>query len=183
VTMPTFTDGVVVHQASLNALSTGINNIFLLMTGVVAPRTYVPTATAKINTPHLTANTTDTVITFDQAGVNNDNIWTAGQQAFTIQTGGVYLAMAQANFTANNTGVRTCGILLNGTSVAANSVARGSQKSPSATDLATFNAMTAPMSLAPGATLYFTCWQSSGGNLNLDNTLSGAFMSVIRIGN
>lgn len=182
MTMPTFTDGVVVHATSLNSLSTGINGISSLLTGAVAPRAYVPTATAFINTPHLTANATDTIITFDVAGVNNDNIWTAGQQPFTVQTAGIYIAWAQANYTANATGVRTAHILLNGTSVATNAVARGSIPAPSGTDLGTLCLKTPPMSLSAGATLYFSGWQSSGGGLNLDYLLSGTFMAVMRLG-
>lgn len=180
--MPTFTDGVVVHATSLNSLSTGINSINSLLTGAVAPRAYVPTATANINTPHSLANATDTIITFDVAGVNNDVLWIAGQQPFTVQTAGIYIAWAQACFTANATGVRTAGILLNGTSVASNSVARASEGAPSGTDLSTMSLKTPPMSLSAGATLYFTAWQSSGGALNLDFVLSGSFMAVMRVG-
>lgn len=180
--MPTFTDGVVVNAATLNKLSTGINNLNSLLTGAVAPRQYVPTATASINTPHLLANTTDTIITLDVAGVNNEAIWVAGQQPFTVQTAGVYVAWGQVSFTANATGVRTGGILLNGTSVASNSVARCSEAAASGTDLSTMSMKTPPMSLAVGAVLYLTAWQSSGGGLNLDYTLSGAFMAVMRIG-
>jgi hypothetical protein len=180
--MPTFTDGVVVHAIDLTKLSTGVNNINSLLTGAVAPRLYVPTATAKINTTHSCSNATDTLITLDIAGVNNDNMYVVGQQAFTVQTAGVYVAWAQASYTANATGVRTGHILLNGTSVSTNAVARGSEGAPSGTDLATFSLKTPPMSLSVGALLYFSCWQSSGGALNLDPSLSGAFMAVMRIG-
>lgn len=182
MTMPTFTDGVVVHATDLNKLPTGINALNTLLTGAVAPRAFVPTVGASINTPHLLANTTDTVITFDAGGVNNNNMWVSGQPAFTIQTAGVYVAWAQGNWTANATGVRTIGILLNGTSVGSNSVARASAAAASGTDLTTISVKTPPMSLAVGALLYCSCWQSSGGGLNLDYTLSGAFMAIMRIG-
>lgn len=182
MTMPTFTDGVVVNAATLNKLSTGINNLNSLLTGAVPPRQYVPTSTASINVTHSLANVTDTIITLDAAGVNNDGMWIAGQQPFTVQTAGVYVAWGQVNFTANGTGVRTGGILLNGTSVASNSVARCSEAATSGTDLTTMSMKTQPMSLAVGATLYLTAWQSSGGALNLDPSLSGAFLCVMRIG-
>lgn len=182
MTMPTFTDGVVVHAVDLTKLPTGINSLNTLLTGAVAPKVIVPTATARINVGHPIANATDTVITFDVAGVNNEAIWVAGQQAFTIVTAGVYIAWAQGSYVANATGIRTAHILLNGTSVASNSVARGAIAAPSGTDLATFSLKTAPMSLAVGATLYFSAWQSSGGSLSLDQTLSGTHMSVMRVG-
>lgn len=182
MTMPTFTDGVVVHAVDLTKLSTGINNLNTLLTGAVAPKVIVPTATARLNSTHSTANATDTVITFDVAGVNNEAIWIAGQQPFTVVTAGVYVAWAQASYIANATGVRTAHILLNGTSVATNAVARASESAPSGTDLSTFSLKTAPMSLAVGATLYFSAWQSSGGALSLDFNLSGTFMAVQRLG-
>jgi hypothetical protein len=180
--MPTFADSVVVHATSLNSLSTGINNLNSLLTGAVAPRAYVPTATASINTTHSTNNATDTIVTFDASAVNNDSMWVASVSQFTIQTAGIYIAWAQGCYTANATGIRTAHILLNGTSVASNSVARYSQVAPSGTDLATMCMKTPPLSLAVGATLYFSAWQSSGGALNLDVGLSGTFMGVMRVG-
>lgn len=182
MTMPTFTDGVVVHAVDLTKLPTGINSLNSLLTGGVAPKAIIPTATARLNSTHSTANATDTVITFDVAGVNNEAIWVAGQQPFTVVTAGVYVAWAQASYIANGTGIRTAHILLNGTSVGTNSVARGSEAAPSGTDLATFSLKTPPMSLAVGAQLYFSAWQSSGGALSLDFTLSGTFMAVMRLG-
>lgn len=182
MTMPTFVDAVVVHATSLNALATGINNLNSLLTGAVAPRLYVPTVTASINTPHLMATATDTIMTFDVSNINNDNMRAASVNHFTIQTAGIYIVWAQACFTANATGVRAAHILLNGTSVATNAVARASEGAPSGTDLATIALKTPPMSLAAAATLYLSTWQSSGGNLNLDTGLSGSFMAALRIG-
>lgn len=185
MTMPTFTDATVVHQASLNSLSTGVNNLSLLMTGVPAPRTYIPTSAAFINTNHSIPNSTDTIVTLDQAFsavVNNDNMWVAGQNAFTIQTGGVYIAYAQLHFDLNATGVRALHILLNGTAVS-NSVAAASDNALNVGEGNAFSARTPPMALAPGATLYLSAYQNSGGALNLTTVLSGTYMSVIRVGN
>lgn len=183
MTLPTFADGAFVHQADLNILSTTVNNQSLLLTGVPAPRTYIPAATAKITSTKSIANATDTIVTFDSAGVNNDAIWVAAQSAFVLQTGGVYVAWGQACFTANATGTRSCSILLNGTFPDGNGVALAANKAPSGTDLATICVQTLPMALAPGAALYFNVWQSSGGALTLATGISGTFMGLMRIGN
>lgn len=181
--MPTFVDAAFVHQTSLNRLSDGINYQSLLLTGVPAPRQYIPTATAKITSTKSIANRTDTQVVFDSAGVNNDAIWVAAHAAFVIQTGGVYVAFGQACFTANNTGTRSCSILLNGAAPDGNGVALSAMAHPSSTDLATLCVQTPPMALAPGAALYFNVWQSSGGSLTLATGLSGTFMGVMRLGN
>lgn len=181
--MPTFTDGTFVHQGSLAQLATGITNLSVLLNGVPPPRAYVPTAIAKLTSTRSLTTATDTTITFDSATVNNDGIWVAARAAFVIQTGGVYTAYGQGSFTANATGTRSVSILLNGTIVAANSVALAARKAASGTDLTTLCAQTPAMYLAPGATLYFNAWQNSGGTLTIGTGLSGTFMCVERIGN
>jgi hypothetical protein len=181
--MPTFVDGNFVHQADLNSLSWGVNDLSLLLTGVPAPRSYIPTATAKLTSTRTLTTGQDTTITFDSAAINNDVIWVAAQSAFVLQTGGVYVAWAQGAFTANATGIRSVSILLNGTAVPSNSVAIGGEKAISGTDITTISAETPPMALAPGAALYYNAFQSSGGNLTLQTGLGGSFMCVMRLGN
>jgi hypothetical protein len=183
MTMPTFTDGAFVHQGALNLLSHGIDQLSLLLTGVPAPRSYIPTATAKITSTKSIVNRTDTRITFDAAGVNNDAVWVAAQSAFIIQTGGVYVVHGQAEFSPNSTGTRSCSILLNGVAPDGNGVALGAEGAVSGTDDTTVTCQTQPMALAPGAAVYFNVWQSSGGSLNVTTGLSGTFMSVMRLGN
>ena len=182
MTMPTFLDGVLVHAASLTSLSTGVNSINTLLTGANAPRNYVPTATANITADHTISNNLDTIITFDAAGVNNDAAWTSGVNHFTIKTAGVYLALAQAHFTAAAGGIRAAYILLNGTSVATNAVGAAFRNPLNFGDGNFFAVAAPPMSLAVNATLYFSVYQNSGGSLALNAGDSGAFMSLIRIG-
>lgn len=183
MTMPTFTDGAFVHQADLNLLSHGIDQLSLLLTGVPAPRSYIPTATAKLTATQSTTNRTDKTVTFDAAGVNNDVMWVAAQSAFIVQTGGVYVAHGQASFVANSSGTRSCSILLNGVAPDGNGVALAAEGAVSGTDITTVTCQTQPMALAPGAAIYFNVWQSSGGSLNITNSLSGTFMAVTRLGN
>lgn len=182
MTMPTFTDGVVVHAAALTALATGVNSINTLLTGAVAPRLYVPTATAMITSNKSISNNSDTVVTFDAAGVNNDAMWVASVNHFTIKTAGVYWVWAQTHFTAHATGYRACHIMLNGTSPTSNSVAAGARNPLNANDGNFFTCVTPPLQLAVNALLYFSVFQTSGGSLNLDTTDSGSYMGLVRIG-
>lgn len=183
MTLPTFTDGVFVHQADLNLLSNGIDQLSLLLTGVVAPRSYIPTATAKITSTQSIANRTDTLVTFDSAGVNNDVIWVAASSAFVIKSGGIYVVYGQACWAPNASGTRSCSVLLNGTAPDGNGIALAAEGAVSSTDRTTLCCQTQPLVLAPGAAVYFNVWQSSGGSLNIDTALSGTFMAVMRQGN
>jgi hypothetical protein len=180
--MPTFTDGILVHAASLTSLSTGVNSINSLLTGANAPRAYVPTSTARITSNKSISNNLDTLVTFDSAGVNNDTMWTAAVNHFTVKTAGVYLVWAQAHFTAAAGGIRAAYILLNGTSVTTNAVAGAFRNPLNFGDGNFFCCVTPPLSLAVNATLFFSVYQNSGGALNLDSVDSGAFMGVVRIG-
>jgi hypothetical protein len=182
MTMPTFIDSVLVNATPLTALATGVNSINSLLTGAVAPRAYVPTSTAKITSNKSISNNSDTVVTFDSAGVNNDTMWTAAVNHFTIKTAGVYVAWAQCHFSANATGVRSCHIMLNGTSPTSNSVAAAARNAFPSGDGSFFVAVSPPLSLAVNAQLFFSVFQNSGGALNLDTVDSGAFMGVLRIG-
>jgi hypothetical protein len=183
MTMPTFLDGVLVHAVSLTSLSSGVNSLNSLLTGAVAPRAYVPTSTAHINALQSIANNTNTVVTWGSAGLNNDAMWASGSPTlFTVKTAGVYIAWAQAHFSAAAGGVRACYILLNGTNIATNTVASAFRNPLNAGDGNFFCCVTPPMQLAVNATLAVAVYQNTGGSLSLDNTDSGAFMGVTRIG-
>jgi len=181
--MPPFTDGVLVHAASLTSLATGINSLNTVLTGAVAPRAYIPTSYAKLTANKTISNNLDTIVTFDTDPIDNDGAWTAAVNHFTIKTAGVYVAWAQANFVANATGIRAAYILLNGTSVTTNAVAAGFENAQSFGGGNFWCVMTPPMSLAVNATLYLSVYQNSGGSLALAQTTeSGTFMCLARIG-
>src|SRR5947209_16092439 len=182
MTMPTFIDGTLVHAASLTSPSSGTNAINSLLTGAVAPRAYIPTSTAKITSNKSIANNTDTLVTFDSAGVNNDTMWAAAATHFTIKTAGVYFAWAQCNFAPTAGGIRAAYILLNGTSVATNAVAGAFRNPLNFGDGNFFLVFAPPMSLAVNATLYFSVYQNSGAALNLTSGDSGSYMGVVRVG-
>jgi hypothetical protein len=183
MTMPTFADGVLVNAAILNVLPVGLNALNTLLTGAVAPRLFVPTVGASVTTTHAIANSTDTALTFDTAGINNDTMRAAGVSALTVHTAGNYIAWAQVTFDANVTGLRALHILLNGTSVSTNVVAGASDNALTvAGSVSQLMCRTPPMVLSVGATLFLSVFQNSGTSVSVDSIVSGTFLCVTRIG-
>lgn len=181
--MPTFVTSTFVHQAQLNLLSTGINNLSYLLTGVAATRNYIPAGSASINTSQTISNNQDQTVSWNVAGLNNDVTWSAGApDHLTIVTPGVYIAWAQAHFAVNATGHRALHVMTNGTSIIANSVAVGAVTAVGVSADTILTALSPPMRLSAGATIYLSVYQNSGGNLNLLNTLSGSFLALARWG-
>lgn len=181
--MPTFTDSAIVHQGQLNLLSAGINNLSLLAAGVVAPRAYIPAAAANINATQSIANATDQTVVWNAASPNNDGMWASGAaDHLIVQSAGVFVGFARVHFASNGTGSRACHVMLNGTSIIANSVGVISVNAVGVSADTIFTCITPPMRLAAGAQLYLSVYQNSGGALNLLTTLSGTMLSAIRIG-
>jgi hypothetical protein len=181
--MPTFTDGQFVRQGQLNLLSAGINNLSLLLAGANQPRAYVPAVAANINATQAIANNVDQTVTWNTTSINNDGMWVnTATDHLTIGSTGVFLCWARVHFAANATASRAAHIMLNGTSIIANSVGVTSVNAVGAAADTIFTCMTAPLRLAAGSTLYLSVYQNSGGALNLLTTLSGTMFSAIRIG-
>jgi hypothetical protein len=181
--LPTFVTGAIVHQADLNLLSTAINNLSLLASGVVAPRSYIPAVAANINASQSIANNTDQTVTWNTSSVNNDTMWAAGAaDHLTINSAGVFVLWARIHFAANATGHRAAHIMLNGTSIIANSVAVTALAATGTSADSIFTCISAPVRLPLGATVYLSVYQNSGGALNLLTALSGTMLSAIRIG-
>lgn len=106
--MPTFTDGLVVHQASLNGLSTGINNLSTTTLGAVPPRAYVPILRLKRVAAQSIPNNANTSVSWDTIDSNPDNMFTlSAPTQITIQTAGSYALDVEWGWAANNTGGRT----------------------------------------------------------------------------
>jgi hypothetical protein len=181
--MPTFTTGAIVHQADLNLLSTGINNLSMIWAGVVATRTYVPACTASLTGTQSIANATDQTVSWNTASPNNDTMWSSGSPTkLTVVTAGVYVLAARAHFVSNGTGTRAGHIMTNGTSIIANSVAVTAVNAVGVSADTIFTLVSPPLRLPVGTTIYFSVFQNSGGALSLSNTLGGTMLSAIRIG-
>jgi hypothetical protein len=175
----TFTDGVVVHQADLNNLSTNIDTLCQLTTGKTAAS---GVATKPITYAALTANqsipdSTITVVSWNVASTNTDNMWVGSQPTqFTVQTAGWYHILMQVSWNPAVQSNRSCGIMINGTAEAANGVAKtwfaGSLNGP------WYQQVTAYQHLAAGATIYGYVYQVSGGALSLVTSVPSTYMSA-----
>jgi hypothetical protein len=168
MTMPTFTDGVVVHQASLNSLSTGINNLNTVVTGAVAPRAYVPMVRLRrVNAQNITTGT-NTTVSWDTIDVNTDNMFTlVSPTQITVQTAGSYALDVEWGWTLSSAGDRVIWGTKNGTSTTANSVCTDEQHGASLITGRgnTMHIATVLPNCVVGDTFFVVVFQNSGGTL------------------
>lgn len=168
MTMPTFTDGTVVHQASLNSLSTGINNLSTYTLGAAPPRSYVPICRLRRVAGQTITNNTNTTISWDTIDSNPDNMFTlVSPTQITIQTAGTYALDVEFGFTASTTGGRVLWGTKNGTSTTANSVCTDEQNGimgPTGRGN-TMHIATVLPSCVVGDTFFVIAYQNSGGSL------------------
>lgn len=179
--VPTFTDGTVVHSTDLNALAANITNLYNYnQASFISQR---PCVIAKQTTGQVVTDNTDTLVNFQSAAVNTDNMWTASvANQVTIQHAGIYLIFAQARFPALaaptlNTFV-ACNILANGTAVgntiAANNLPyTGPQGSGPANQCSTI------ANLAAGATLFLDVFSRSGASQTMQTNFGGSYLGAI----
>jgi hypothetical protein len=179
--IPTFTDGVVVHQADLNALGTNLTNLYTY--NQAGFRTQRPCVIVRQTSGQSVTNTTDTLVSFNVADVNTDNMWVAGNPTvITIQHAGIYWIFTQARWGAfagaTLTTVGSPSILVNGTNPAANAVAQnvlpfvigGAGSTSQAGWLG---------NLAAGSVIYLNVWQNIGGTATLQTNYGGSFLGAI----
>src|SRR4051812_47309331 len=93
-TIPAFTDGMIVHAADLNALAANLTNLYQYnQAGFVSQR---PCVIARQTSGQSIPNNTNTLLNFQTAAINTDNMWTAAlPNTITIQHAGIYLLMGQ----------------------------------------------------------------------------------------
>lgn len=176
MTMPTFTDGVVVHQASLNSLSTGINNLSTYTLGAAPPRTYVPTLRLRKNGQTTITTNLNTNVSWDTIDVNTDNMFTlSAPTVITVQTAGSYAVMVEYGWVQNSTGGRVLWVNKNGSNPSANGIGIDEQAAsgPISTSRGnTHHIANMLPNCVVGDTFVVTVFQSSGGGLaNIPNTL------------
>src|SRR5690242_3006299 len=122
-----FVDGVVVHQGDLNNLSTNINTLCQQTTGKTPAQaaSSKPITQVDLNATQSIPDTAITLISWNLASTSiTDTIWVASAPTvLTIVTPGWYsmdLQVCWANGTMNN---RVIGMMVNGTTPTANSIA------------------------------------------------------------
>lgn len=111
--IPSFTDGNLVQQYQLNALSTHLTALYTHNLG--AFRTNVPICTLRLTSTKSTSYNADAQVTvWDTADLNTDSMWSASNPGFmTVNTAGRYIVFSQivTQGTATNLGVR---VVVNG---------------------------------------------------------------------
>lgn len=161
--IPTFTDGVPVHQGSLNALGSNILNLYNFTMGgfLNAP----PLCIVSQTSAQSIGTNAFTPVTFQSAVVNSPTMWVASVPGtLTVLVAGVYMITGQILWSnATATGGREADIAING-SAQANAIARSN--APGSTVLQVANNPTAFYRLGVGATIQMTGWQNSGGALS-----------------
>jgi len=178
--IPSFTDGTVVHQADLNALASNLTNLYGSNLGGFF--TQAPTVLVKQTTAQTVSNTTDTLVDFHSAVINNDNMWIPSvANQLVVQHAGVYWLYAQARWPPISVGGGTTfsnvlaqRILVNGTSLA-NTVAYVTApilNGEAATQLGTI------VSLAVNATVYLDVWHNAGASITLKTDAGSSFLSA-----
>lgn len=176
MTMPTFTDGTVVHQGDLNLLSTGINNLSTYSLGAVPPRAYIPTLKLRKNAQQSIPTNANTNVSWDTIDVNNDSMFTlSAPTVITIQTAGSYIVDVEFGWELNSTGGRVLWVNKNGSNPAANGIGIDEQAATSGISTSRGNTHHIANMLpncVVGDTFVVTVFQSSGGALhNVPNTL------------
>lgn len=178
--IPSFTDGSVVHQADLNALASNLTNLFNENQGGF--NTQRPCVIAQQTVAQTVNNATDTLVSFNSANVNTNNMWVAGNPTqLTIQTAGIYWVFSQVRWPTIGapalTTVCASNILANGTSTA-NTIA--SNLLPFVNSGAGCGTQAGVIAnLVANATLYLDVWQSSGAVQTLQTNFGSSFMGAI----
>jgi hypothetical protein len=179
--IPTFTDGLIVHANDLNALAANLTNLYNYNQASFTSQR--PCVIAKQTTGQAIANITDTLITFQSAAVNTDNMWTASVPSqITIQHAGIYFLFAQVRWPTigSPTFATACALnlMVNGTNAGVNTIA--SQLLPFVSAGAGSGEQCGVIvNLAVGATVFVDAWQSSGGSVTLPTNFGGTFLGAI----
>lgn len=181
--IPTFTDGLVVHATDLNALASNLTNLYLYnQAGFQSQR---PCVIARQTTGQTIPNNADTVMNFQSALVNTDNMWTASVPGqLTIQHAGIYLLQGQVFYIAGgaptlatNAGGYLC---VNGTTASTNAVGAGGANAGQGAAGPTAN-MSALVNLAAGATVYLEATHTYGSSTTLRTNYGGSYLSAVFI--
>lgn len=188
MSMPTFTDGVVVHATSLNTLGTGITNLNTYILGSPPPRTTIPQCRVRFVTlpPITIADSLNTIVTWNALDRDTDNMFSfQAANQITIRTAGTYALRAEWRWEqfSPNSGERLCWALYNGTSSIANMVAL--DHLPAAVigiDGPINHVSTILPGCTVGAPIYFSVTQTNTNGIGPSNSIPGPHMEIWRIG-
>lgn len=177
-----------VHQGDLNALAQNLTNLYGYNQGGF--NTQRPISLTQQTVAQTIPTSTDTLLTFNTATINTNNMWVASQPTqLTIQVAGIYLLFAQTFWPGNRavsgaTPWVTMDILVNGTSGTAISHTGCGviSSSTAATPGAGLFSMVAA-NLASGGTVFLSCNQNYGASVPLATSRGGAYLGAVYISN
>jgi hypothetical protein len=121
--LPTFTDGTALTDASLNALSSNLGNLYTQTQSGF--RTVKPMCVvyADLDPAFAPASGVNELMPWDTVFQNTDAMFVTSQNTlFTVYSPGWYRISLQIHFDTVATGIRACKILINGTDPNGNAV-------------------------------------------------------------
>jgi hypothetical protein len=178
--IPSFTDGTVVNASNLNALAANLTNLYNYnQASFISQR---PAVQTKQTTGQSIPVTTDTLVNFQSATINTDNMWTASvPNTITIQHAGIYWVYAQVRYPGVTTSGfnHTCtgAILANGTAVG-NAVAGCGIPGTTAGAGPSLH-MGTVLNLAAGGTLFLNAWHSDTAAMTLGTDFGGSYLGAV----
>jgi hypothetical protein len=179
--IPSFTDGVVVHQADLNALSANLTNLYNYCQGGV--RTQRPFAIVNQTSAQNILSGSTTQLSFNTTVVNTDNMWVSSVPTqLSVNTAGVYLVIAQVVWANAFSGYRGVNLMVNGTSVPGNYVS-GANYYDTGQVSGSGQVCAIAYRFAVGATIYAVATQGSGSTQpttttwTVNSSVTAIFMS------
>lgn len=178
--IPSFTDGLVVHQADLNALASNLTNLYNYNQGGF--RTQRPAVIAQATSTQSISPSTGTLVTFGTATVNTDNMWVGGSATqITINTAGIYWLFGQCRWPAISGATLANGLVaniqvngLNPSDIVATQSLPMINSTPGAT-----NQVGVIANLAAGAVAYLDVFQNAVGSITLQTDRGGSFLGAI----
>lgn len=172
--IPTFTDGLLVHQQDLNGLAQHTTDLYTQNVGgfYTAP----PLCTVRKTSGQSIPYNTDTQIVWDVADLNATGMWSSSAPGvITAQVAGTYFVYTQitTSGTATQLGVR---LLVNGLSPTLNSITTFSAQ-------ATAGSASGIAVLAPGSVISTFCYQSNANPATTLTTFGSCRLAVVLISN
>lgn len=179
-TIPTFTDGSLLHATALNALASNLTNLYNYNQGGFS--TQRPCVIAVQTTGQSIPNSSDTLVNFNSAPVNTNNMWVASQPTqITIQTAGIYYLFGAIHYPLLGSPTlatdATAELRLNGTGPG--NAVMGADLPYVSNGAGTIPQTSYLANLASGAVLYLNAWHTAGASETLIASPYGSTLAAI----
>jgi len=180
--IPYFTDGTILHQADLNALSSNLSTLYTQKAGGFY--TQAPMCVVHSTSSQSIPRVTDTLVNFGASDVlTRPSMWTGSTPyVITAPTAGVYWLFGQLRWPLVGSpafsNVCTATILVNATSTAG-AVATQILPFVGTNSAGTTCQVGALRYLSAGSNVYLNAWHSDAGSQSLNIDFGGSFLGMI----